>query len=284
MIRLLTSVKFTFWIIVAICAWLATGAAMASGGFKQEFLVMNDMLVLKWLIYEASNEPLVFGWFVILCLLAVLLGINFLLCTSGTLYRLMKFKNFNFRTVVLFSLHLACMGIVALHAAGLAAGFKQGYITAFRNDIIDLPSGYSVMIRDVVFVDDTKILKNKKGDYSRIRYTRENFSIEKNYAEVVLLRFGKILQQGKAFYMKPFVSHGIWITLESFHLHGKGEEAGIAAKLTVAKNPVLIPFFVFYSLVVILLFLYAAISWGKPFLQEQEVTTTYGNLSDDLHS
>ncbi len=281
MIKLFTSLKFTFWIIVAISAWLITGAAMTSAGFKQAFLEMNDMLVLDWLIYEASNEPLVFLWFVILCFLAALLGINFIFCTVLTLFRLLKFRNFSLRTIILLSLHIACIAIVLLHATGLVAGFKQGYIKAFKDDIIDLPSGYQVVITDIIYENDIDLLKSRVENQSKIRYSRDNFSIGVNCAEVVLLRHGKVIGEGKTYYMKPFRADGIWVTLESFQFSLKRQHSGIGVRLTVAKNPVLMPFIIVYALVVFLLFFYTAISWGNPFLQENGLSTASVSIKPD---
>ncbi len=277
----LSSIRFAFWTILLLIAWLGAGALLATDHSRKAFLVLNDTLVLDWLFTEAIREPLLLIWFGILCVLAILLVISFVFCTFPTLLRVIRGQYRNLTTTLLLGIHLLCILIAVFHALSFITGFKEGHIRTRTGDTIALPDGFSLCVKEVIFVDDPALLTPGKED-SKIRYTRGNFSDDINRVGVMLLHHGMFDGEGSAFYMKPYVRGRIRITLESFTL---SDEAGLRQPevyLTITRNPLLEAFFISYCLLAVSLILYTFMTWKQPLKRRFSEKT--GSEDNNLNS
>lgn len=255
--------KFAFWSIIALIAWFILGALCTTGSLKKGFLPMNDMLILDWIRHSAASEPLVLLWFVVFCLIGGMVTLSFIFCTSTTLLKPIRLANCTAKLCILFSLHLVFILVVIFHVISMVAGVKAGYLKAFEMSSFQVGSGYRVRVTDIQFVADPTLLMSK-NEHAKIRYTKENFDPEKNYAEVQVFHNDQLLIQGKAGYMNPLVVDQLRITLERFFFDTKSSIPRYGVRLTVARNPVLLPFFVFYGLAAILILLYVIVTWRSP--------------------
>jgi hypothetical protein len=255
--------KFAFWSVIALIAWFTLGALSTSGSMKKGFLPMNDMLILDWLRNSAASEPLVLLWFIVFCLIGGMVTLSFIFCTSTTLLRPIRLASCTAKAFILFSIHLVFILIVILHVISMVAGVKAGYLKAYEMSSFQVGSGYRVKVADIQFVANSSLLKDK-ADHAKIRYTRENFDPKMNYAVVQVFYHDQLREQGKIGYMNPLVVDQLRITLERFFFDTKSSIPRYGVRLTVARNPVLLPFFVFYGLAAILILLYAIVTWRSP--------------------
>jgi hypothetical protein len=262
MVRFLASMKFAFWSITALILWFLTGTILASASsYAKTFAQMNDVLIVEWFFHEAQSDSLVMIWFVVFCFFALLVAISFAFCTSVTLYKVMIRQSFELKQIVLFLMHVVFIGIMGFHLLSMVGGYKRGYIPAFEGQMISINENCSLIVRKIHFVDDPSVLR-KKDKHSKIRLSKENFSIEENYVEVAMIRSGEIIGAGNIYFLKPLVINRYWFTIESFIIDEHKETPNIGARLVIARNPVLIPFFVMYGLAILLILIWTILTWN----------------------
>jgi hypothetical protein len=261
MIRFFASIKLAFWSLAALAGWLCLGAMSASGPMKPSFLRMNDILVSQWFFESVLREPLPATWFLVFCLLGVMVILSFISCTTTTLFKTLKKRSFQIRHLLLFVLHSLFILILLLHVLSMTTGIKQGYMKAFQGDSITLPQGYRLLVTEVRFTGDKRLLSEKKSA-SKIRYTRSNFNSGQSYVKMILLKNNHLVSRGFAGYMKPFRSGSVFVCLETF-ISDRKQPGSPGARLTFVKNHEIYPFFVLYSLSAILLILYPLVTRDK---------------------
>ena len=217
MVRFFSSMRFAFWLLFALIIWFLAGAGLAVSRIGSSGVnAMGDSLILQWLQAEALSSPLVLAWFIILCIIAFLLGISFLFCSWTTLYRKMKVDG-SAPSIVLFAIHLLFLMIMALHLAGMLTGFKYSRVSLQPGESFEFEDRYSLELVEVVYVDDPAVLKlpyKKMRDYQ----DGENFHLEKNRARLRFLENGEELALGEIRMLSPFRHGTIRVSLNYFHI------------------------------------------------------------------
>lgn len=245
MMKFLSSMKLAAILLISLIVVFLTGIFLtAYDGVYNAFKHMNDIIILDWLMDIGSKNTVVVVWFILLCIIAVLFGINLFLCTKDRLYRT-AIASKSFKTILLFLIHIVFIIILLLHAVSLVIGFKHGNIILSEGDQYKFEDGYTLSLNEIYFIDDYAILKDKKKS-SRLEMTRDKFHYRENYASLELNKNGEKVAVGKAFIFSPVFGDGIQITLEKFILDKKTKEP--AVRITVAKNALVWWFFVFYGL------------------------------------
>lgn len=256
--------KFAFWSIVALIIWFFAGVALAAFDLHSKaFSMMNDDLILNWFLNNMFHDPLVTLWFIGFCLCGFVVGVSFFFCTITTLFKLMIRQSFRLKHTLLFLMHVVFIGIIGFHLLSMILGYKKGHIPAFEGQKITINSDYSLVIRKINFVNDISVLR-KKDKHSKIRLSHENFSIKENYAEIALYKSNHLTGLGKVYFLKPLLIKGFCFTIESFITNKNSTSSEVGVKMVIAKNPVLIPFFITYALAILLILLLAIVTWKKP--------------------
>ena len=246
-----------------MAGWFFTGMLLTlSDPVKKAIKLMNSEMLNDWFFGTAIHNPVVLFWFIIFCLIALILAISIVLCTYNNLLKSLVKKK-TLRNWLLFGMHFNFIIILVFHVLTMLVGFKAGDIELRSGDKYEHKSGYSILISKVNFIDDLSVIE-KKDKKSKREITLQNFSYKKNYAEIVLLKNGKIISEGKSYVMSPFKYKDIRLTIEKFIVTEKDGIKTAGINIIIVKNKLTEVFFIFYILEILLILAYTVISWkGK---------------------
>ena len=260
----LASLHYTTWNLVVLLLWIVWGMIMAaSDGFTKDFQEMNNVHISDWLASQQTDPPALKIWFIGLCLLMVLLGINLIFCSWEKFFRIIRAR-FNGQKFYMLIVH-AIFGFVALgHLGGLMLGYEYNNIRLDEGAAHNFEDGYSVEVKSINYISDFKVLEKTKY------ITKDEFDYTKNFAEVVLSKDGKELKRGNIFILNPMEYRGIQITLRNFTKspetgeQGGGAESSPWVILTVSRNPVLRVFLIIYPLMIAGIIIHLFLTWRTP--------------------
>ncbi len=252
MYKFLSSLKFTVILLISLVLILFWGILMSnSDSVYTELKQMNEFIIRDWFFYKSSNHTLLLIWFLILCVVAVLFGLNLILCTWDNLLK--KFvKAKNFRSFSLFTLHFIFIMILLIHALSLLIGYKFSNIKLTEGEVFEFKDNFYLKVEKINFIDDKEIFTKEKK--SRLHRTKDNFHYKENYTSVLLINSNDTIIKGDAFIFKPLFKKGIQLTLEKFSYDEKNDV--LYANLAITKNPLTYCFFYFlwirYNIIIFL--------------------------------
>jgi hypothetical protein len=260
----LASFHYTTWNLVVLLLWQVWGMLMAgSEAYKKGFQGMNNVLVRDWLFSKDTGFPVLKVWFVGLCILMILLGINLIFCSWGKIFRVIRTR-FNGPKLFMLIVHII-FGLVALgHFGGLMLGYEHNNIQLSEGKTYSFGDGYRIEVKSINFISDYKVLKKTKY------ITRDEFDYRKNSAEIVLLKNNNELKRGNIYILDPMEYGDLQVTLRNFVLSPEsGEGKGIHdqkpwVSITVSKNPVLKLFLFIYPLMIAGIFIHLFLTWRQP--------------------
>lgn len=258
----LASFHLTTWTLVLLLLWFVWGIFLVrSEGFRKGFELMNSLLVREWLMSPESGYPLLKFWFVGLCLVMVLLGINLVFCSWYKIVRIIKIR-FSGAKLFMLIVHVI-FGLVALgHFGGFMLGYRQENIRIGEGQTVRTRDGYEVKVTGIHFIDDLGVLKK-----SRRELMRDEFHYRSNFIEVMLGREGKEMLRERVYMLRPLRFKDMQITLKRFTLsssrgEGKKGDGKAGALIAVSKNPVLSIFLTLYPLMIIGILIHLAMTWN----------------------
>ena len=235
---------------------------------------MNRILIRDWLMTPDADSHLLKLWFIGICLLMTLLGVNLIFCSWEKIYRIIRVK-FSGPKFYMLIVH-AFFGLVALfHLGGFMLGYEQNDISLGEGMSTKLRDGYEVKINAINFAGNLAIL-----DKSYRNIKKDDLNYKNSYAEVVLSQNGRELRKDNIYIFMPLKYGDTRVTLKSFISPVGANQGQINAtttpwiKLTVTKNPVLSVFFVIYPLMIIGIFIHLILTWKSPAINRaiQELT------------
>jgi hypothetical protein len=258
----LASMYLTAWNMVAILVLLGWGLVMAgSAAFEKGFWAMNSVLIRDWLMSQDGNSYLLKLWFIGLCLLMTLLGINLIFCSWEKIYRIIRAK-FSFTKFYMLIVH-ALFGLVALfHIGGLMLGYEQNDIMLGNGMSCILKNGYEIKVNSIHFAGNVGILDKT---YRSIK--KEDLDYKMSYVEVILSQNGRELCKDNIYIFKPLKYGNTRVTLKSFISPAETNQAQINAtttpwiKLTATKNPVLSAFLIIYPFMIAGILIHLILTW-----------------------
>jgi hypothetical protein len=260
-----SSLHITIWNLVALLLWTGWGMLMASqDAYTKGFNRMNSVLLRDWLFSGKSGSGVLKVWFIGLCVLMILLGINLIFCSWEKIFRIIRAR---FNGAKFYMLIVHCIfGLVALgHLGGLMLGYKHNDIQLGEGKKYSFGDGYEIEVKDINFVSDPKVLyKTKKF------LTRDNFDYRANSAEVVLYKNGEELSRKDLFIYDPMGYKDMQVTLKNFIVspEAEGEKTALNSKpwvsMAVSRNPVLRFFLVLYPLMIAGIFIHLILTWRSP--------------------
>ena len=258
MIHRLSSVILTFYNLVVLILLMGVGV-LFSTAHKEIFTQMNEVNIFDWLTTTWTWAPLLVVWFLILCLSAGVLFINALCCSLGRQLVVAK-KTGRFKNWLFFILHCLFIMVLLCHGLILAVGEKQSRVLLFPGQVKSF-GPYEIQLADLVFSDDTNILKAPKKE-QRALMTRKSIHIQKNYARLSLLKNNRLLASKKVMMLSPMQYRSVQITLIEFVIQEDDNRLG--AILTFTNNFLNRFFFLLYGVMILALAGFTAVTWKKP--------------------
>lgn len=260
----LSSLHYTLWNLVILFLWFSLGSILAScDKFYRGFHLMNNLLVRNWLVNSESEFFLIKFWFVGLCILVTLLGVNLVFCSWSKILKFIRVR-LNLPKILMLLAHIF-FGLAALgHFGGFMLGYKYDNIQLKEGQSFVLKNGLEVKVATIHFIDDPSVLKK-----SRKKLTESEFHYRLNFAEIVMSLEETEINRGRAFILKPMRSNDIQVTLKGFIpplFQGNGkknEKPGVV--IVISKNPVLGMFLLIYPLMIITIAIYMVLTWRAPF-------------------
>jgi hypothetical protein len=263
----LASMNLTVWNIVIMLLWLGWGMIMAgSDAYKQGFQVMNNVLIREWLASKQTDSLTLKVWFIGLCVLMIILGINLIFCSWEKIFRIIRAK-FNGPKFFMLIVHVV-FGFVALgHLGGLMLGYKHNNIKLGEGQKYSFGDGYEIEVAKVIYTNDHKALKKSS------RYiTKDDFDYRKNFAEIALKKNGAEVSRGNIYILNPMSYKGIQVTLRGFiESQESGERKDNAdstpwVTVTVSRNPVLKIYLIIYPIMIAGILIHLILTWRSPVL------------------
>jgi hypothetical protein len=260
----LSSLHYTTWTLIVLFLWFSWGIVLANReSFSEGFYLMNSTLVRHWLATPDNGFFLLKFWFVGLCILVALLGINLVFCSWNKILRFITIR-FNGPRLLMLVVHVI-FGLVALgHFGGFMLGYKHDNVRLREGQSFSFQNGHEVKVAKIHFADDPVILKK-----SRRELTRDEFHYRSNFAEIIMSREGSEINRGRAYVLKPMRSKDIQVTLKRFtppRSRGSGKKGGKpGVVVAVSRNPVLGVFLFIYPLMIIGMAVYLAMTWRLPY-------------------
>jgi len=257
----LSSMQFTLLILSVLMLWFVWGIFLAeSDGFRQGFNAMNRFLVPVWFKNPHGLPFLLKFWFVGLCSVMVILGINLVFCSWTKFLKIMQNKQAASRFVMLM-IHMV-FGFVALgHFGSFLLGYRYENVKLRENQSFPLPEGYAVSVKKIHFEDDLNILSKRPRERKP-----GAFHPEANFCEVALIKNGKPVVQGKVYFLRPLVWEGIQVTLKRFTPFGSGgkrrpETGTPGVKLIISRNPARLLVFFLFPVMILGIGAYLVMTW-----------------------
>jgi hypothetical protein len=266
----LSSLHLTTWILLTLLLWLVWGILMAgSDTFVQGFGEMSNTLTRDWLMAPDTDFSILKTWFLGLCVLMALMGINLVFCSWTKILRIIR-SRFNGPMLFMLIVHMV-FGFVALgHFAGLMFGSKYHNVQLWNGKRFEFENGYDVELVRVNFVNDYSVLNKAPKDI-----TEDEFNYKENCAEVVLRKDGKEVERGKTYKLRPMNHKSIQITLETFLPPRDGEQnpesAGEpGAVFTVSRNQSLKIFLALYPMMITGILIHLIMTWRSKYPKHSE--------------
>ena len=265
----LSSMFFAVWTVSGLIIWCAFGIVLANTRvFADRFHQMNNTVLINWLVSPQRGSLILKIWFIGLCVIMFILGINLFFCSWTRFYRLIKLKKANLPKYIMFFVHIL-FGLAAFsHFFGFISGYKYESVRLYCGQSFDFAEGLSAKLINVHYVDFLSSLKL----YHR-EQTLQNFHYHSDYAKIVLLRNGRKLCSSKVYVLKPFRFQSVQITLKRFTPPMQNKHAdkddyadrkivlenrkpgsnqiSPGVVLVISKNPALYVFFIIYPLMIL---------------------------------
>ncbi len=259
----LSSLHYTTWTLIVLFLWFCWGIVLAScENYYNGFRLMNSTLIRHWLLTPDNGFFLLKCWFVGLCILVALLGVNLVFCSWNKILKFIRIR-FNGPKLLMLLVHVI-FGLVALgHFGGFMLGYKHDNVRLREGQSFSFQNDHEVKVAKIHFADDPVILKKSRRDL-----TRDEFHYRSNFAEFVMSREGREINRGRAYVLKPMRAGDIQVTLKRFtpsRARGSGKKGGKpGVVVVVSKNPVLGVFLFIYPLMIIGMAIYLVMTWKLP--------------------
>lgn len=256
----LSSLNFATWTLVVLFLWIVWGLALAmNNDFLNGFREMNSILVRDWLLNPTRGVILLKIWFVGLCLVMIVMGINLVFCSWNRILKIMRHR-FSGATLFMLIVHII-FGLVAL---GHFGGFMLGYryeVPLENNKSFQFEGDYKLEVTKIHFANDPEILKK-----SRREILRDEFQYENNFAEVALYQGERLLLKDRIYLLNPLHYGNIQITMKRFLPPKENNTSDRLPRvmLAISCNPVLKIFLCIYPLMILGIAVHLIMTWRPP--------------------
>ncbi|MBN2232846.1 MAG: TonB-dependent receptor [Deltaproteobacteria bacterium] len=255
----LSSLRFTTWLLAALCFWFPGFLPLVHrGGGHEVTRIMNHGLVQDWLLHDAGVGDGLKIWFLGLVLLMALLALNLTICTwrrftpgrGGT----------HPRIVLMFLIHLTFGLLLLAHGAGFFLGWKPPPVALRAGESIHPGTNpaWNLAVTGIDFRSDPAILTKP-----RRRWTRHDFDYARNTADIVLERNGSRLLAGRIATYRPLRRGDVQVTLLGFTPPAPGSNSP-GVRLLVTRAPCARPVVWLFHALILFTFCYGIATWNPP--------------------
>ena len=259
----LSSLSFATWTLVVLFLWFVFGTVLcANQDFFTAFRGMNSTLTRDWLLDQGQGSTFLKAWFVGLCLIMIVMGVNLVFCSWNRILKIMRHR-FSGAKLFMLIVHVI-FGLVALgHLGGFMLGYKYDDVGLKKGGIFSFADDLQLKVTDVHFVDDMQVLKKSRRDIMK-----DEFHHKDNFVEVTLQKTGQVLVQDRIYLLKPIHYKDIQITLKRF-LPPDADAASPTngmpgVMVAIACNPVLKAFLLIYPLMILGIGVHLVMTWQRP--------------------
>ena len=258
----LSSLGFATWTLVVLFLWFVFGTILcANQEFFAAFREMNSTLTKDWLLDQGHGSTFLKAWFVGLCLVMIVMGVNLVFCSWNRILKIMRHR-FSGAKLFMLIVHVI-FGLVALgHLGGFMLGYKYDDVGLKKGRIFAFEDGLELKVTDVHFVDDIQVLNKSRRDIMK-----DEFHYKKNFVEVALQKADQVLAHGRVYLLEPLQYKDIRITLKRF-LPPEADAASSnglpGAMVAIACNPVLKAFLIIYPLMILGIGVHLVMTWQRP--------------------
>jgi hypothetical protein len=256
----LSSLNFATWTLVILFLWIVWGLALAlNDDFFNGFREMNSVLVRDWLLDPTLGLIHLKVWFVGLCLVMVVMGVNLVFCSWNRILKIMR-HHFSGAKLFMLIVHII-FGLVALgHLGGFMLGYRYDVLLE-NNNGFQFEGDYELKVTDIHFANDPEILKK-----SRREMLRNEFQYENNFAEVALYQGEHLLLKDQIYLLSPLHYGDIQITMKRFLPPKENEtsEGLPGVMFAISCNPVLKIFLWIYPLMILGIAVHLIMTWRQP--------------------
>lgn len=250
-VRRLGSLQLTWWILIAIGAWLGLGLIAAEQPFFAQGLSdLNNLLVRDWLLHKALKEPWVLAWLMMLLLQAAVLALNLVVCLWQRLERQGSAEQ-ALRFWLFLSLHILFGVLMVMHGLEMVLGEKQPWQSVQAGQKLRLDSVWSAKVHKLQFENDLRLLELSRQERRR-KMTKDRFALQQNLVRVSLLKDGKLAASRDIRILNPLSHGGIHVVLRRFEYGPQG----LSAQMRIARSPLQRIFLAVYSLFIFSLMLW----------------------------
>lgn len=198
-------------------------------------------------------------WFVGLCVVMAVLGINLIFCSWTKILKLMRNTKAASRLVMLI-IHIV-FGLLALdHFGSFVLGYRYENVNLREGQTFVLPEGYAVTVKAIHGGENPAMFQSSRKQASRA------FRSESNSCEVAVTHNGKEVAQGSVFFLRPLVYKDIQVTLkrstppkEAKH-HNPGA-LNTSVRLIISRNPAKTMAFVLFPVMLAGIGIYMVMTW-----------------------
>jgi len=229
MLNLLTSLRLTSSLLLALFFWLAAFIPLVKPGGRPLIQILNRGLASDWFAAGSQVGRPLRVWFIGLALLMGFLAVNLTLCT----WRRFSLRRGTRTTQrLMFLIHLVFGLTLLAHGAGFFQGWRPRPLILQAGETADLENGaWQLEIGEIVFLDDLAIFEKP-----RKKWTTSDFTYQKNGAEVILRRRQTEILRGFVSTYRPLRRGSLQITLLDF-TPPPDQRSQPGVKLTVSRAP-----------------------------------------------
>jgi len=259
----LGTLSLTTITLVTLLLWLAWGIIINGlDAFYKSFESMNTVLLREWLL-NRQGDFLLKVWFVGLCGLMVVLGMNLIFCTWSRFFWILR-VNFNASRFLMLMVHLV-FGLVALgHFAGFMLGYRYEDLRLGEGGVFRTSDGHEIRVETIQWAGDINAPRQTHGNAPKQGQIRET-----SFAETSISKGGRELHRDKAYTLAPVRYHDIQVTLKGFvrPVPSSGNRKDQSLKpvglFVISKNPALRLFLFFYPLMILGIAVYLVLTWHE---------------------
>ena len=260
----LASLTFTTAILMLLLLWLAWGIILSnSASFSVGFQEMNRTILREWLFAPGNGSSLLRFWFIGLCLVMIVLGVNLVECSWLRIFKILRAK-FSTSRLLMLVVHIF-FGLVALaHLGGLMVGYRYEDIRLAEGQAFQTEDGYEVRVERIHFKDNPDRLPQPP-----FTYPSYGDHPGENYAEVSITLDGKEIQRDRNGMFDPLRYKALQITLMGLvsPVSPPGGPAAGERKpdtiLVISKNPVIRAFLAIYPFMMAGIIIHLMMTWRE---------------------
>lgn len=255
------SLKTAYILLVLLAVLLGLGNYISTIPAEAQVFKEMNMGHFFSLLSSYVAHPRLLMWLIALIFTGALLFLNTVCCTYKQVIRYRQNTRPDTvgekRNRGMMIIHIIAIVVIAFHAIDIALVKRHKPQQLFAKESAQL-GGYTVTINSIDYVTDRSVItQSHKGErISATRITSNEFSILGNRAELSVFKDGVLVKKGLISMLHPLRYGGTYFILDGFVVPYGSDNNEVAALVHYTYNPLVIPFFAVYVLMLVCLILH----------------------------